>query len=261
MEHQSHGEDRLIAGFRLIRAYWHQAALLASAVALGLAGLPFAEKHYWYYAVAGMVLAGAGLVGQIAQRPSYARLVEERDRHKSHATRRSELLEEALETFMTRLSTEINTNRAHIRVSLYCHRDAHFVLLARISERLRWRAKGRPAYPDSQGVIGIAWDTGKATQFNLPEKANDRVEELVRKGFSRDEAKNLKMPSRSLVAMRLTEGQEHVGVLVIESINPLGVGTSTLDALTGSRMVPSLCTLMYSAKDHFPIMLKSVAAN
>lgn len=227
---------------------------------MGLAGLPFAQGNYGLWALAGICLGLAGLSGQIVQRPTYTQLVEQRDRFREHAGRRSELLEEALATLMGRLSIELGVNRAHSRMSLYCHRDASFILLARTSDRQQWRAKGRPSYPDNQGVIGIAWDTGRATQFGLPEKASERVTELVKGGFAREEAKALKMPSRSLVGIRLTEGQEHVGVLVIESTMPRGVGTATLDLLEQSHMLPSLCTLMYSAKDHFPNTAPKVTA-
>jgi hypothetical protein len=252
---RSPGEDRIVAALRYCRAYWSHHAVGASAILLAVSGLPFVHASYGWWAVSGVVLGVVGAVGQVAQRPSYATLLEERDLARAAADQRSELLEEALVVLMRRLSRDLDTDRRDTRVSVYCHRADVFVLLARIAHSQAWQRRGRPSYPDDHGVIGEAWDIGAAHIVDLPEDRAERIDELVDVGFDRSEAEALLMPSRSLVGVRLSQNGLHVGVLVVESVKARGVNGTTRDALTASPMLPSLCSLLYASRDHFPGML------
>jgi hypothetical protein len=256
MENQTRDEDRLVIFSRYVKAYWHAFGLVASATVISLASLPFAATFYLYMAVPGAILGIVSVSGQVLQKPSYVALIKQRDQSDGHARHRSMLLEKSLGVFLHRLAREIEATQSSVRLSVYCHKDASFVMLARVSANPKFEVKGRALYPDDQGVIASAWQNGRAYLSSLPQKKEERVEVLVEAGFPEDVANSLTMPSRSLVGVRLSENDEHVGVLIVESTAARGVGSSTLDRLESSKILAGVATMMYSSKDHFPTMLE-----
>jgi hypothetical protein len=232
-------------------------ATAASAILLALASIDDLANARSVLLSVGVSLGAAGILGMIFIRPSYARLLEERNDATIQAGIRSELLQRALISVLKRLASELKITNTHFRLSVYCHRGEHFVMLARHSGHSKWSRAGRMAYRESSDVISEAWYVGKSVVVDLPGDTSQRVRlQVENQGFSESDARGLTMPSRSLVGFRLVEGDDHVGVIVLESTQPRGVNSKTLDALPASVFVATIASVMAISRDHFPAMVR-----
>jgi hypothetical protein len=109
------------------------------------------------------------------------------------------------------------------RISVYKHDGRAFVMLGRYSKSPIYDRVGRGIYPDDAGCIAAAWQSG--TSFvDLPDPASD-FEEYVRLlvedwNFGENEARSLKMRSRSLAAFAVEDAKydHRIAVIVFESV-------------------------------------------
>jgi hypothetical protein len=123
------------------------------------------------------------------------------------------------------LMEEINIHEHHeYRISLYVHDKDHFMLLSRYSDNPEFSKVGRSIYPDSQGILGLAWQKGEYCADSFPDPSVEEnlwIEMQKKRGGIKDEniPKHFKMKSREYFACALREPQEKnkIAVLVLES--------------------------------------------
>lgn len=259
MEVGSKDEAALVVIWRFVRGYGAQIATAASAILLALAQFKEFTDARMALIVVGVCLGVVGIVGMLIIRPTYAQLLEERNEAQRNAHTRSELLQQSLTSMLKRLARELELTNTHYRLSLYCHREQHFVMLARHSAHGKWNRAGRVVYAEANDAITDAWNKGWSVFVDLPQDKAKRVTELVEvQGMSREDANGLTMPSRSVVGFRLLEGEEPVGVIVLESTQPRGVHSKTLEALRVSVLAGVVASMMGISRDHFPAMIQHV---
>lgn len=229
------------------------------AVAIGCAAIPGA----WWLAIVGAITTVVGVVLHLRLDPSYAALAQQAVDDRALAEATAESLQSALESILRRIARHCEINENHQRISIYCHVGGEFVMLARESTSTKLERSGRPVYPGEQGVIGEAWDRGESTRWNWPEDRREWNElQTSEYGMSPEVAEALAMQARSIVAMRLTHDNVHVGVIVMESTQPRGVMMRHLSAARQSLLLGSASEILASARPHFPAVaahIKSAA--
>jgi hypothetical protein len=184
--------------------------------------------------VIGCLVTLAGVVASSHKISAYRKLEEERSRATGLAVARAQslhrILENALRMVMAALS-QVDFSRA--RLSIYRHDKGEFFLLVRVSQSQDLQRAGRPRYPDGEGVIHDIWDRGLSSVIKLPEDRQEWEDDCARKfRMSPESVRGLHMQSRSFVGIRLDAniaGDKPVGVLVLESLSPLGVNGKTAD--------------------------------
>lgn len=264
----------LLACFSFLSYNWGTVAFTLGSILLGAAGAPEVisgstentpstpsittlpwTAPQWLF-VSGVILTLAGLAKQIFRRPSYGQLIESRDLAQANALERAGAAEGVLRAILAQLAESLELTGPTIRLSVYCHEQSEFVLLSRMSTDQILKRRGRPSYPDDQGVIGLAWKKGTAVLVDLPEQRDLWLRQLGENGIDEATAKSLSMQSRSLIGVRMdaTEGGEvlPVGVLVFESTTARGVHSRTVDKLRTDDSWPLLINAMYNARNHFP---------
>ena len=244
-------ESLWIAAWRWIKGYGTPVAGAGSALLIGLSTHPnFVASAEWMVPT-GIGLGVASVVGIFAVHPTYPKLIEQRDEARALAAARASAMRGTLRVVLKRLMEEIGLKNTHYRVSIYCHSDSSFLMLARHSGHQRWAKAGRVRYRETDDVISSAWAEGWSVFIDLPEDKLKRVEELVRRQkMDRKDAMQLTMPSRSVVGYRLVHDGDPVGVLVLESTQARGVGHGTKTLLERSEVVALSAAIMASTPDH-----------
>jgi len=137
---------------------------------------------------------------------------------------------------LTNLLAELRVDAARSRASVYRHGEGEFIMLARASTSQLLKRPGRGRYPDNEGIIGEAWDRGAALAFELPSTEARWRSKCTRDwGMSEESVAGIKMMSRSLVGVRIdADGstRDPVGLIVVESLDPLGISGEQADAIT-----------------------------
>ncbi|MFJ4163963.1 hypothetical protein ACIPY5_00235 [Microbacterium sp. NPDC089698] len=210
--------------------------------------------------IVGAVLVIVGIVVQVRLSPSYAEMIDERRKDRAKARESALALQGALWSILRRIATHCDLKQTHQRISIYCHVDGKFVMLARFSENAHLQEPGRGIYPGRRGVIGEAWERGKSIRRDWPADRDEWNAFQVREyGFRPEEAAALAMQACSMVALRLTHDAVSVGVLVMESEQRRGVGDRHRKAAADSLLLASLCEIMLSAQPHFPAVSEFLA--
>lgn len=182
--------------------------------------------------------------------------IEERDEQLDLAQKVLDTLDSRLDDLLEELTEELkltaggNTQLPSgkcVRVTIYTHDPTErvFIPLGRRSTNPRFRDFGRKTYPDDQGLISRAWETGWGIETGLPEIESSWIKEVSeRHSIPADVASKFRLKALSLAALRLQVGREKVGVIVIESDDPKGIGGSVLDDYPKSRAFSELKALM-----------------
>jgi hypothetical protein len=110
------------------------------------------------------------------------------------------------------------------RISLFSHDEAggQFVLAARYSPSPTYRARRRSEYPDTQGCLATAWQTGSDFMDDMPDPAGSLDEYAAQQaaaGFPEAEARQLRMKSRLYYAYRVMDSRNRkpIAAVVVES--------------------------------------------
>uniref|UniRef100_UPI00288C4CFF hypothetical protein n=1 Tax=Corynebacterium riegelii TaxID=156976 RepID=UPI00288C4CFF len=143
-------------------------------------------------------------------------------------------------------NTKLSSGKC-VRITIYAHdpTDRVFIPLGRRSTNPRFRDFGRKFYPDDQGLISRAWETGWGVETDLPAQKDQWVDEVSeRHSIPTEVAKQFRLRARSLAALRLQVGREKAGVIVIESDDPKGIGGNVVDDYRSSRAYDELRALM-----------------
>lgn len=217
-----------------------------------------------YLFVGGIALAAIGAIRQVSMKPTYSSLKTERDIARSKSNDRAGALEGVLRAVLNDLSAGLGLSTPACRVSIYCHANGEFVLLSRYSENPEHKKRGRPSYPESEGIIGKTWTQKRAVVVDLPSDRADWNQRAVADGISPETALGLRMQSRSIVGARidarLAAESLPLGVVIIESTAPRGVNARILDRLLEDRSWAILQNAMANARSHLPEVAQAVMA-
>ncbi len=133
------------------------------------------------------------------------------------------------------------------RVTLYRHDEvaSQFRQVSRYSDNPTWEQMGRGVYPDDEGMIGLGWSEGSVCMVRLSEDREKWNREMSEEcGIPREVAENLGMQSRSIVAVRLDNAGDKLGILVFESLKPQGIRRDFEQKIPASAYLPALCRLL-----------------
>jgi hypothetical protein len=111
------------------------------------------------------------------------------------------------------------------RITLYSHDEAahQFVLAGRYSPNPTHHARRRSEYPDDEGCLSRAWQTGSDFVDHLPDPIVEIDEyakqQHARSRFPIDQARQLTMKSRSYYAYRVMDSRNRkpIAAVVVES--------------------------------------------
>ncbi|MFF0944162.1 hypothetical protein ACFYE2_08030 [Kocuria sp. CPCC 205300] len=242
------GEARAVAVFNTLRG--NAPALLVGTAAALLALHPFGDKAWmpnWlsflgtpvlFYLALTLYLAA--VVAFILRKDSVGSL---RAKVRTLGDKNEQLslhLMAVLLEEIRQLLMQLGLDTTNHRISLYRHCDGKFRLLARYSKNPTYQHSGRSMYPDNQGLIGQCWTEGKKHVRNLPADPDKWVERAVVKyKFSVDEARKIRMKSRSMMGVRLDCGHTRAvptGVIIVESMDPGGMAGEA-DNLANNQIV------------------------
>lgn len=221
-------------------------ALLTSGAML----LAFGIGHRWVFRV-GITVTVVGLVWQIAASPRLHRIMSDERESRQRALKRSATLRSILEAGVRALMNELNVDFHDARVSVYRHKDDHFILLARHSQSPVLESRGRGRYDDSEGLIGRAWERGEGVVVGLPDERGAWERTCVSEyGMDAASVAGIAMQAKSLVGKRFdseVRPKSPVGLIVIESTKKRGVNGTTLDELRSSPIYPLLEQVLVEA--------------
>lgn len=231
-----------LASRRWVKSHFGEVAAAVASLSLiypSLAGgSGFSGRGLWWWlclAVAVVGVVGA-LIHNLRLHPTREELLRQSDRLSEHQKRWSLELHGALEVVARRLFEDIVTKTSDARLSIYYHQDKCFVQVCRLSGNPDLRVTGRGRYSDSQGIISDAWKKGVTSVVKLSSDRDEWVQECVDSyGMDIADAQKVaaRMQSRSFVAKRIDDGHEPIGVILFESLAPLGVNNATFDQLEG----------------------------
>jgi hypothetical protein len=161
------------------------------------------------------------------------------------------------------LATSIGADSKNFRVNVYCYLEESFVLLSRVAKNPEWRKRGLSKIPMGWGVINRVWTEDKSVRIKLAKDRTEWEREMIEEGFPADLASKFRMQSRSFVGARidarLPSERVPIGVLVMESVTPLGVNGRHLDRLLQDPLWKTLQDAMANAKEHFPEVARGLA--
>lgn len=245
----SDGERRLLAVWRWISGAglgWAGTFLLTTGAVL----LAFGTDHKWLFRT-GIVVTAVGLVWQITAGPRLHNIMTAERESRQRALHRSATLRSILEAGVLALMNELKVDFNEARVSVYRHKDDHFILLSRQSLSPVLKSRGRGRYPDTEGLIGRAWEKGEGVVVDLPEN-RDAWERMCVAEYDMEpkSVSGIAMQSKSLVGKRFDSDvrpKSPVGLIVIESTKKRGVNGTTLDELRSSPVYPLLEQVLIEA--------------
>lgn len=153
--------------------------------------------------------------------------------------RHLEALQKLVDQELWRLYADQMERSNDRRVSVYRHTGNAFAMVSRCSIHPEYRERGRTAYPDEGGVIGLAWSQGLAELADLPDptvETDAYYQQLERQGLDREIAEDIGMKSRHLIGIALEDRQNRrrVGVLIAESVQENDLNLSAIQSRISS---------------------------
>ena len=256
---------------RWVSLHWQHLCNYVGTVFLAGAGIAGPLKQWnsffggdfplWAVLVGGG-LVFVGLVGRLAQKPTYVELLDKHGSAVRLSEERAEAISSMLKVLILDFSEKLGVYNRGMRTSIYCHSNSEFVLLSRISSSPELQKSGRSAYREKQGSIWKAWDEGETVITGFPEGRTEWETKLVEEhGFARAEVQGMSMQSRSIVAIRVDKDhgdRAPIGVVVIEALSPKGVNATHLDKIRSLAPWPILVSSMDAASDHFPDVARTL---
>lgn len=242
---------------------WHEPLLLASPIAALFPGL-VEKKLAWIFIAVAIGSAVVGSVRALMVKASTLDVMTERDELREQLNnlegldteRRALFVREVRQTLID-LCVKVSIKNGHSRASIYIHNGASFASFIRFSDNPIHEKVGRGFYPEDQGIIAIAWQTGEDICTRLPSTQPNFSQKLLEKyKIPLRVSKAFQMKSRSLVAIRIPDSinhtKAHIGVLVIESTQPLGVTSVHRDSVLASSPWGALGMQLSASRDFLP---------
>jgi hypothetical protein len=255
------------AGASVRKLYWRLKALrdpaqqvLGSGITVSLTGAGFIGSPevwtfpgLWWLVSAGVFLC-VWLIGMMTfLRPTYAQLSREAAAAERDSQEKRDAIHRALEAVIRGIATHIYKDAVDCRISAYSVEGDEFVLLARVSANPLHERRGRPFYPLTVGTIGAAWAKNSAfDNIDAEDRAAWETSICQRSGFTREDAAKLTMLARSICAVRLDNGSDKVGVIVLESETFQQFGVAELKKMRASLLLSAATEIVAAAHTHFP---------
>lgn len=205
--------------------------------------------------VTAAILTALWVVGYFTfLRPRYSELAQDKAVAEQDLADAQTALQAALDSLLTQLLRDRSAHNPSCRISAYSVERDRFILLSRSSVNPVHERRGRPTYSLDTGVIGEAWAREGARQrFDVDSRDEWEAELVSSGGFTVEEARGLKMFSKSVVAVRVdTPAGDKVGMLVLESENKDEFSPSAVDALRKRPLTTAVTSLISGWHEHFP---------
>lgn len=225
-----------------LQRYGSEALSAGSLVCTGLAAVPRIAGGPFLWLFLGVAFAVTAAVVRVKGGESVESMRTSRDEAKLLAEHSAQALRDAVRPLAFNLNEYLGLVASHQRLSVYCHFDGEFRLLARVAKNPLLQTPGRKVYPESQGVIGSVWRDGNAFErIGRQEEWNDWAKRF---DFSQEEANGLRMKSKVIAAVRLDHQRESVGIVLVESENPRGITAAQFEDLERSYITRSLAEIL-----------------
>lgn len=222
----------------------------ASIVPLAIEPKKLPNAVYIGAIIIAVILGLFGIFDTIRQGSRIAKLMKEHAESASRARSRSRglalILEQSLMTVMD--SLEIDFTRA--RITVYKHMDNSFCVIGRTSRSQQLQSVRRQSYSDDQGFIATVWDVAEGVLTNRPASEDIWIKACVASHIPAEEAKKIRMKSRSLVGKRIDVDGHPRGLMIVESLEPYGVVPEMLDAIKQSGDFRLLSLILENSTAH-----------
>ncbi|MCZ4567244.1 hypothetical protein [Rhodococcus erythropolis] len=234
---------------------WHQLLLILGG---GLTASAQLFRAGWLVGLtcAGIASTVIGAIGLACRKPSYSALKTENEALTSESEHRRTVVSALIRLLLADISRTMQLTTKE-RISIYLHDDGAFVMLDRNSSSPALEKHGRTIYPEDQGAVGIAWNTGShfsaLPRCGTPEWI-DAMENKYK--FPSTTHAEMKMKPRYIVAMRYPEGalSTPLGVVVLESDQTNTLGPNSIDDLRATPSWETLTAFLTSHSDALPRM-------
>lgn len=206
-------------------------------------------------AICAVILAMVWIVGYFTfLRPRYSELAQSKALVQQDLADAQRALQAALDSLLWHLLKDRSIHKPTCRISAYSVEHDRFVLLSRRSVNPVHERRGRPTYSLEAGVIGEAWAREGARQrFDVDSREEWEAELVSSGGFLLEDARALKMFSKSIIAVRVdTADGDKVGMLVLESEDKDEFAPSAVDALRKRALTSAVASLVAGWHEHFP---------
>lgn len=136
------------------------------------------------------------------------------------------------------------------RISLYKHNGKALVMIGRFAMNPLYGKPGRGFLKETEGVVGAAWQNGKAFVDDLPEVNGNNVYAYLERccldwNMEENAVKALIMKSRTLGAYAISNSYNtRMAVAVFESTKPSGFTVQNLQALLNNSQMRRLSLLL-----------------
>lgn len=115
------------------------------------------------------------------------------------------------------------SSNGNSRVSLYKHKDSHFVLLGRYSDNPQYSKIGSDTYRDDEGFIAFGWEQGQFEVHSIPKwkKGGASYKSFMKQNctISDERLNSLKMKSCSFYVYRFdSDTTRPFGIIVFEKM-------------------------------------------
>lgn len=256
-------DGRVVRAVRYVTSQWHEVAgVLSTGLALVASFTTPLTKPHWALVLSALAFLVTGAVFRARQTPSYSHLARDKAAADEKAAGWEAAFPGLIGVHLRAILEHALPGDSDARITLYVHNGSAFVAISRHSRNVSHKAMGRPAYPDDQGVIGDAWKSGdgQALRTGLPDftkTPEDYFSALEKDSIDRQVAERLTMKSGSLVALRIDEqtpSAEAMAVVVIESLNPGGLGNSSASTVQSDETWTLLQRFVTLASDFLPDM-------
>lgn len=163
----------------------------------------------------------------------------------------------AVKTTLRNMTAEIGVKNVHTRATIYVHNGTRFAPFGRVSDNPIHEKVGRGFYPEDQGVIANAWQSGSDVCTDLPGTEPTRSKR-VHKDFKIpvSVSKAFRMKSKSLIGVRISdvvdETRGHIGVVIVESMNARGVNNTHVKRVVESKTWHVLQMQLSGSRDFLP---------
>ncbi|PBI87610.1 hypothetical protein BKP42_61740 [Rhodococcus erythropolis] len=209
-------------------------------------------------AIIGAVCVVVGTLCASRQNPSYASLLRRHKELADESLQRADVVKDLLRLILADISRELDIGPDG-RSSVYVHDARAFVMCARHSADPTLERPGRGFYPEDQGVIGMAWQSGSRV-VTLPDPSTpEYMSDLTGKyGFDTEAAGKLTMTPRSILAIRypVEPTLPPLGVLVIESSKHRKFSNGAVDDVKNTNSWATLTAFLSTRSGDLPKMSK-----
>jgi hypothetical protein len=235
--------SRVARGLETILAFWPSAVIAAGATALAILNLthadrtvpvPFHPRRWVLALIIGLAVLAAEIAG-VRRQKRLGTLERELERTEDGLSHARNALEGLAKIELAHIAEDFDYQSSE-RISLFGSVDHGFELLARYSANPNFNLAGRRPYRDDCGCLGRAWENNRAhlvVDVTRDQDPEGWAEQHRNTGLPADIVENLRMPVRTVIAVRVNDPRQArvpLGVVVLESSQ-----TADASLVPGSR--------------------------